>query len=96
MGKHTEKRNMHTFTIRMSFANFWKLWVKLLPRQKELTQFKYRRNSGLISITICKLIYDDLYKHKDLLTDKELEELEKAEEFSKKINTKESEDEKSN
>lgn len=85
MGKHTEKRNIHTFTIRMSFVKFWNIWVKTLPRQEEFSRLKYKENAGLISVAICKLIVDNLYDFKDKLTKKELEDLEKAEEFADRI-----------
>lgn len=56
-----------------------------------------KKNSGLMSIANAKLIYDDLYAHKDLLTKKELEELEQAEQIAEEIqSTKEGENETSN
>lgn len=50
-----------------------------------------KKNSGLMSIANAKLIYDDLYAHKDLLTKEELKELEKAQKDTELLKTGENE-----
>lgn len=90
-------RNHQLFYYKGTFIPFFQLWIKTLSRRKDIVEMQVKKNSGLMSIANAKLIYDDLYAHKELLTKKELEELEQAEQDAENTQSiKEGEDETSN
>ena len=56
MGRHLQKRNMHTIYIRNEHMQIWDKFIKTIEKDDVFKKLQFKNKSGLISIAIMTLI----------------------------------------